>query len=874
MAKTFNFQEWLSTGGEESHRNFVLGASYERMCWVRACIDRIATSASSAPLLFYKGSLDKINDFDEKDIIKDKTHPVYKLFNPPKSNYITSFTQLMHRTFMHLNTDGCIYWVIEREKGIAANFDLRFKDELYPLVSRNDRNVLTRPKLLGWEGVDGKRYTTSDILLIPNYNPNYKDPLSVFTGLSPLSAARLSLESEYSIAGWNSAFFRSGMKNPLLLQAKGQLTREQKNEIKREVTNYYSGIDGAHGALLMQGGIEVKPLIVSPKDIDFINGKKLNREEILAIFGVPPSIVGIFEFSNYCLTGDALITLENGSTKPIIDIEPGDVVLSMGENSIVPAKVINCWEAGVKDIYEIKTSSRTLKCSPEHKFYRLSPGTNPAYPRKKEWIDAKDLSVGQYVAVVNGIPEFEGLELLPNGDVATEGGLHQLGLYLGDGCHSENGVVIAIPDTDEDKNSYIEEARQFWKTSRHFGHGRGNTVFVGRNKYTFSISSGLAAQWINDFGLDGDSHTKRIPNWIFDLTIPLKKAFLKGIFDSDGSYDKFGRVQIGLCNLELLNDIRDLCISVGYHVNNISSAMRKTNFGTYFIASIVVSFGNGCDMNFKNHPLPDGLVWQKIRSIKLLDQEPTYDLEIEGTHNFFANWMVVHNSNTREQIRIFWEHTLLPKMNFLLELIQFNILDKDFPGVSARWDLSKVKGLSPDPIELAAPAKTYQDMGYSASQIAKILNYPAMEPDKSFKKPAALTMPTPSGQPSVAPNGSDPKKPVTPGKPGKPGDPKPSDKPKPDNNNEFSEILTRKLKTYLENVNFEKSFTIFQLWEDLVEDFMKQYKATPEVLLALREIPQMLSSTPTVVMKRELEKNVDKIAALLCEALYNSKPIL
>ena len=65
MAKNFNFQEWLSTGGEESHRNFVLGASYERMCWVRACIDRIATSASSAPLLFYKGSLDKINDFDE-----------------------------------------------------------------------------------------------------------------------------------------------------------------------------------------------------------------------------------------------------------------------------------------------------------------------------------------------------------------------------------------------------------------------------------------------------------------------------------------------------------------------------------------------------------------------------------------------------------------------------------------------------------------------------------------------------------------------------------------------------------------------------------------------------------------------------------------
>ena len=530
MAKNFNFQEWLSTGGEESHRNFVLGASYERMCWVRACIDRIATSASSAPLLFYKGSLDKINDFNEKDIIKDKTHPVYKLFNPPKSNYITSFTQLMHRTFMHLNTDGYIYWVIEREKGIAVNFDLLFKDELYPIVTHNTKGMLGRPKLLGWEGVSGKRYTTSDILLIQNYNPNYKDPLSIFTGLSPLSAARLSLESEYSIAGWNSAFFRSGMKNPLLLQAKGQLTREQKNEIKREVTNYYSGIDGAHGALLMQGGIEVKPLIVSPKDIDFINGKKLNREEILAIFGVPPSIVGIFEFSNY--------------------------------------------------------------------------------------------------------------------------------------------------------------------------------------------------------------------------------------------------------------------------------------------------------------------------------------------------------SNVREQIRIFWEHTLLPKMNFLLELIQFNILDKDFPGVSAKWDLSKVKGLAPDPIELANPAKVYQSMGYSASQIAKILNYPAMEPDKSFEKPEPPTASTIPGQSPAAPNAEDPKKPGKPVKPVKPGSPKPSDKPKPDNNNEFEEILTRKLKMYCEHVKLQNSFTILQLWEDLIEDFIKQHNPSGIVLVGLREIPEMLLATPTAAMKRELEKNIDKIVALLSEALYNSKQIL
>jgi hypothetical protein len=223
-------------------------------------------------------------------------------------------------------------------------------------------------------------------------------------------------------------------------------------------------------------------------------------------------------------------------------------------------------------------------------------------------------------------------------------------------------------------------------------------------------------------------------------------------------------------------------------------------------------------------------------------------------------------SNTREQIRIFWEHTLLPKMNFLLELIQFNILDKDFPGISAKWDLSQVKGLAPDPIELANPAKVYQSMGYSASQISKILNCPSMEPDKDFEKPEPVV-----AAPAVG-SGQSPKKPTKPAAkpepPKKPGSPKPSDKPKPDNNNEFVFGLENKLKTYFENINCENSFTILQLWEDLIEDYIKQhYVVSDKILSALKEIPQIVLDSFS--MKVGLEKNIDELLSLIDTALYN-----
>ncbi len=209
-------------------------------------------------------------------------------------------------------------------------------------------------------------------------------------------------------------------------------------------------------------------------------------------------------------------------------------------------------------------------------------------------------------------------------------------------------------------------------------------------------------------------------------------------------------------------------------------------------------------------------------------------------------------------------------MNFLLELIQFNILDKDFPGISAKWDLSQVKGLAPDPIELAAPAKTYQDMGYSASQIAKILNCPTMEPDKDFEKPKPEPVMKPTAINPAVGVGQDPKKPTKPTKPTKPGNPKPSDKPKPDNNNGFKKTLERKLKFYLENVSLENTFTIPQLWEDIVEDCIKQHhQPSKETLQVFKEFPQMLLNKPTRSMKLELEKNIDNIVVLIAEALYN-----
>ena len=477
-----------------------------------------------------------------------------------------------------------------------------------------------------------------------------------------------------------------------------------------------------------------------------------------SIYGVPPALVGIFEYANYCLTADALIALEGGLCKRIIDLKPGDSVASMGEETVTFNKVLNCWAAGVKDIYQIKTSSRSLKCSPEHKYYSLLPGINPSKPRKTAWVDAKDLKIGDYVAISTKVPDTY-KEITPEDKPATIELMHQLGLFVGDGSISSRngydmGIGIAIPETDIDKNSYIEEAGKVWKYARNFKDGR--KIKVIRDKYNFRICSKDSVARIRTLGFAGTSKTKRLPDWVFGLKSDLKKSLLKGIFDSDGHYDKNGRVQVGLCNKELIEDIRNLCISVGYHVNNISEANRITNYGDQYICGIVVSFTDGQHSvkTFENHPLPEGLKWQKVRSISLLEQEETYDLEIEGTHNYIANWIVTHNSNVKEQRKIFWENTLLPRMEKISDLLQTNILNREFPGITCAWDTSQILGLKDDPKDLATAAKTYFEIGYDAQQVSVILNTPELDTSinrGSSKNDGLKPATTPTTTPATTP---------------------------------------------------------------------------------------------------------------------------
>jgi HK97 family phage portal protein len=72
-------------------------------------------------------------------------------------------------------------------------------------------------------------------------------------------------------------------------------------ELQQQVEEQYGGIDNAGKIMMLGNGLDWKPFAQTASEAQLVEGRKLNREEIAAVFDIPPPMIGILEkatFSN------------------------------------------------------------------------------------------------------------------------------------------------------------------------------------------------------------------------------------------------------------------------------------------------------------------------------------------------------------------------------------------------------------------------------------------------------------------------------------------------------------------------------------------------------------------------------------------------
>lgn len=221
-----------------------------------------------------------------------ETHPVLSLLDAP--NPAQTRADLLEALFGQILLSGNGYL----EAGLTASGD---PIELH--VLRSDRMSLV-PGPDGWPiaydyTVGGRKHrfdvsgAQSQICHIRSFHPH-----DDHYGLSPLQAAAQALDVHSSASRWSKALLDNAARPSGAIvyrghDGQGSLNDDQYDRLVNELESHHQGARNAGRPMLLEGGLDWKPMGFSPSDMEFQKTKEAAAREIAVAFGVPPMILGI-----------------------------------------------------------------------------------------------------------------------------------------------------------------------------------------------------------------------------------------------------------------------------------------------------------------------------------------------------------------------------------------------------------------------------------------------------------------------------------------------------------------------------------------------------------------------------------------------------
>lgn len=271
--------------------------------WSWTCIDRNAKACAQVPLRLYTTtttanakqiktaaiSRQKHGFLHTKlaervvggaELVEVVDHPILDLLrdvNPNDNAY-----DLKELTVKYLDAIGVDYWWLQRGVGgVILN--------IWPLMSQCVTIKMSK---------DGKRIDNYEYRVgnsTRNYSPKdivhfkYTSMINPLKGDSPTKAGEQSIDLNESMNMYEIASFKNGGNPSMVMETPvdSTLSPEEKKRIESNYRSTTGGTKNTGKLFIASGGAKVHEYGHSPKDMNFMGGRKTTMEEIFGVYGVP-----------------------------------------------------------------------------------------------------------------------------------------------------------------------------------------------------------------------------------------------------------------------------------------------------------------------------------------------------------------------------------------------------------------------------------------------------------------------------------------------------------------------------------------------------------------------------------------------------------
>ncbi|QVJ00336.1 phage portal protein [Nocardiopsis eucommiae] len=263
------------------------GQIFEAQPQVQTVVTFLARNIASLTLHAYE----RRSDVDRARLTN---HPLPKLLRTPLPGRKLTRYQL----FFRIVADRAIY---------DAAFVAKIRDE-------NGRVIGLLPVPRPWVTTDGGswiepgeyivagtvRVPAEDMIHLHGYAVD-----SLWHGTSPMAALRNILLEEYEANRHRQQMWRNGARTSGFIQRPApkngrDWSDEARTRFQREFRDLYTG-DGADagGVPVLEDGMTYVPAGLDPRAAQYIEARKLTREEVAAAYHIPPPLVGILDHATF-----------------------------------------------------------------------------------------------------------------------------------------------------------------------------------------------------------------------------------------------------------------------------------------------------------------------------------------------------------------------------------------------------------------------------------------------------------------------------------------------------------------------------------------------------------------------------------------------
>lgn len=294
-----------STGMELEYSYALYGEIWKRDSWVRTCIEKRANAVARLP----------VNCWDVQGGTRSlDTRSQYAQLLSDPCPFMDPF-RFWHWVQTTIDVYGETFLAIQRDGNGAP-------EQLWPM--HPSRVAIKREPGTGeytyyfqagsGVGTELVSFPETDVVPFRLFNPDKLE-----RGFSRMEAIRSTIFAEESSRNSVTSMWKNAGRPNLVLETSNRLGKAGRDRLKLAFDQAHAGSSNAGQTLVLEDGVTAKAIQVTAVDLQLIESRKMNREEIAAVFDIAPTLIGILEHATFSNVTEQMRGFYRDTMAPVIE---------------------------------------------------------------------------------------------------------------------------------------------------------------------------------------------------------------------------------------------------------------------------------------------------------------------------------------------------------------------------------------------------------------------------------------------------------------------------------------------------------------------------------------------------------------------------